>query len=195
MTITTTITRQASLRRAPSNSKSALSNSHPHSAPTRLQTLSSESTYSTSWTESKSPSPSTEEWKKLPDPTMTLEGKITSLAALPSLSKSLNHLPALVSLRDETQINGCLYEGMPSQAQGKSHEKLRLAITMTTPDSKEWSDLISEKAGMYHKWNYSNLAMTPTETRQQSMTRAKTHAPKKSKFHLCSEDMDDDYTL
>ena len=48
---------------------------------------------------------------------------MSELAALPSLSRSLNNLSTL-GLQDEPSIS--VYEGMPSKAQAKSHEKVSL---------------------------------------------------------------------
>ncbi|KAG8919891.1 hypothetical protein FRC00_010779 [Tulasnella sp. 408] len=50
---------------------------------------------------------------------------VSKLAALPSLSKSLNNLP---SLAGQTGKEIPVYEGMPSRAQKSSHEKLKTAL-------------------------------------------------------------------
>ena len=47
---------------------------------------------------------------------------VSMIAALPSLSKSLNHLPSLAGLPVDSIP---VYEGMPSVAQKTSHEKVR----------------------------------------------------------------------
>ncbi|KAG8919709.1 hypothetical protein FRC01_001153 [Tulasnella sp. 417] len=55
---------------------------------------------------------------------------VSKLAALPSLSKSLNNLP---SLAGQTGKEIPVYEGMPSRAQKSSHEKYSSPFFSMTP--------------------------------------------------------------
>ncbi|KAG9034046.1 hypothetical protein FRB95_013917 [Tulasnella sp. JGI-2019a] len=123
---------------------------------------------------------------------------INMLAALPSLSKSLNHLPAL-GPEDTKGIS--VYEGMPSRAQATSHEKLKLALGVTAASGKDKPS--TEKNGFYSNPLFGMTPMSapsvrarPIPSRSQSRGQASNTYTltdqNQGTFSLYSESEDDD---
>ncbi|KAG8908389.1 hypothetical protein FRB99_006594 [Tulasnella sp. 403] len=106
---------------------------------------------------------------------------VSKLAALPSLSKSLNHLPALAG-QSGKQIP--VYEGMPSRAQKSSHEKLKMALG-NSPAGKH----AHEKNGFYTSPFFS---MTPMHTNTAQSRIQHTGATQRQKTFRLYVDEDDD---
>ncbi|KAG8846557.1 hypothetical protein FRB96_001961 [Tulasnella sp. 330] len=104
----------------------------------------------------KNSSPSAAAAAAAADHSRNVAESISKLAALPSLSKSLNHLPAL-GPNDTKGIS--VYEGMPSRAQATSHEKLKLALGLTAASGKDKAS--TEKNGFYSN---PQFGMTPMNT-------------------------------
>lgn len=112
---------------------------------------------------------------------------VSKLAALPSLSKSLNHLP---SLAGQTGKEIPVYEGMPSRAQKSSHEKLKMALGNSGANSK----FAAEKNGLYSSPFFS---MTPVHSSSVGakpasapLPRTRSTTPKQKTFQLYAEDDD-----